>query len=258
MEIREATTDDSDTIRAIAEQSFQASYALSPLDIETIVDIEFRNEHLESRLGDGETFLLVAVDDDTLAGFTEGRITAEGQGEIVWLHVEPTARGQGIGTKLFESLSEKLRDAVGEQIRATVLADNQEGGEFFERFEFVHNGRTKREFGDNTLHVEIYVVEDEERPFTEDDSASDQSPNTPVPEEITVDGTTRFIDRSESVSGKKGEFVLVFETEQHEDRFGFYCVHCDSFTSSVDGLGKIVCEQCGNVHTPEEWDGSYL
>jgi hypothetical protein len=53
MEIRQATAQDADRIREIAESSFQASYALSPLDIETIVEGEFAVDPLSDRIEAG-------------------------------------------------------------------------------------------------------------------------------------------------------------------------------------------------------------
>lgn len=63
METRDATESDSARIRDIAEQSFQASYALSPLDIETIIEAEFEDEAIAARLDDDKNILLVAERD---------------------------------------------------------------------------------------------------------------------------------------------------------------------------------------------------
>lgn len=250
MEIREATARDSDSIRAVAEQSFQASYALSPRGIEAIVESEFEEEALTAGLDDDNKIMLVAEGDDELLGFVEIRITAGDKGEIVWLHVDPTNRGNGVGTELFERALADLRERAVETIQAMILTDNQEGGEFFERFDFKQSGRTEREFGDKTLHVEIHLDTKE--------AQAEEGYTVPEAEEIAVDGEPRFIDPEESLSGDEAPFLLVFEEEAREERFGFYCTSCGSFTDSIDGQGKIVCENCGNTHNPEEWDESYL
>lgn len=250
MKIREATESDSDRIRDIAERSFQASYALSPLDIETIVESEFEAESITATLDDDKRIVLVAEQDDTLLGFVEIRITAGERGEIVWLHVDPTERGKGVGTELFERALARLRERAAETIQAIILAKNQEGGEFLERFDFKHSGRTEREFGDKTLHVEIHLDAEE--------GQAEEGYTVPEAEEIAVDGEPRFLDPDESISGDEAPFLFVFEEESREERFGFYCTSCGSFTDSIDGQGKVVCENCGNAHNPEEWDGSYL
>lgn len=250
MKIREATESDSNRIRDIAERSFQASYALSPRDIETILETEFEAESITAGVDDDMRILLVAEQDDTILGFVETRITAGERGEIVWLHVDPTERGKGVGTELFERALARLRERVTEKIQAIILAENQEGGEFFERFDFKHSGRTERDFGDKTVHAEIHLDVDEEQ--------AEEGYTVPEAEEIAVDGEPRFLDPDESISGDEAPFLFVFEEESREERFGFYCTNCGSFTDSIDGQGKVVCENCGNTHNPEEWDGSYL
>ena len=249
MELREAVESDSDRIQAIAEQSFQASYAFSPLEIETIVEAEFEAESLAARL-DGERILLVAERDGSLLGFAEAKIETDERGEIVWLHIDPKERGQGVGTELVERVMANLRERVVEEIHAIVLAQNQEGSEFVERFDLESVDQTDREFGEETFRAEVYsnlakeLMEDE---YT-----------VPVSEEIEVEGQPRYIDLDESISGDEAPFLLVFETERREERFGYYCTNCGSFTDSIDGSGKVVCENCGNMHNPDEWDDSYL
>lgn len=157
MEIRQAIESDSDRIKEIAEQSFRASYSLSPDDIEGIVEHEFDVEPMVSRLEDEETnIVLVAEQDDSLLGFAEARVGNDDSGEIVWLHVDPPERGNGVGTELFERAVAELRERSVADIRATALAQNEEGNDFFENFEFEEAGRFEREFGNKTVHMDIF------------------------------------------------------------------------------------------------------
>ena len=249
MEIRDAIDSDSDRIRTIVEQSFQASYALSPLEIESIIEAEFEAESIESRL-DGERILLVAEQGDSLLGFAEAEIETDECGEIVWLHVDPTERGQGVGTELAERVIADLRERAVTETQAAVLAGNQEGSEFLEQFGLESVDQTDREFGEETFSVEMYSDLAAKR--------TDEEYTLPESEEIEVDGQPRYIDPGESISGDEAPFLFVFEAERREERFGFYCTNCGSFTDSVDGNGKVICENCGNVHNPDEWDDSYL
>ena len=251
MRIRETTADDSDHIRAIAEDSLQASYALSPLDIEAILEAEFADDRFAGRVDDDDRIVLLAESDDTFLGFVEAHTIAGDYGEIEWLHVDPTARGNGVGTELTERVLAELRERAVEGVRAVVLGQNQEGGEFFEQFGFKPSDQTDRNYGDRTLHAERYSN-------IESEWAVEDANTVPESGVIHVDGRSRFIDPHESISGDEGAFLLVFEEEGREERLGFYCTNCGSFTDSVDGGGKVICENCGNVHNPEEWDESYL
>jgi len=250
MEIRQATERDSDRIREIAEQSFRASYALSPLDIEAIVELEFEHDPLVSRLDEDGRIIYVAEEEEIM-GFSEGHIRNDETGEIRWLHVDPTSRGRGAGTELFERVLADLRERVVKDIQAVVLADNREGSEFFQKFDFETDEQIDREFGERSIKAELYRAEN-----TTDDE--DETYTVPDDEQITVEGEPRFLDPHESISGEEGELLFVFETDQREEHFGFYCTNCGSFTDSVDGLGTVICETCGNEHRPDEWDGSYL
>jgi len=248
METRTATASDSDAIRDVAARSFRASYSLSPDEIEQLLEIEFETAQLEDRLADEDTLLAVAQQDDTVVGFVEGRLAGEGLGEIHWLHVSPPARGEGAGTQLFEHATAELRERETDEIRALVLAQNQEGSEFFEQFAFEHAGRDDHEIESTTLHVEVFT----------DAPAEAETESHPVPGEITVEGQTQYLDHEETVSGEEGAFYLVFEDERREEHYGFYCSNCGTFSDSADGLGKVVCEECGNAHNADEWDASYL
>lgn len=250
MKVRQATDSDSERIKEIAEQSFQASYSLSPIGIESIVEIEFESEPLASRLDEDGRLVLVVEEDDNLLGFAEGHVRGEESGEVKWLHVDPTERGNGVGTKLFERVLADMRER-GVEVQATVLSDNQEGGDFFEKFNFESEGQTEREFDDQTVHVEVYHSEE-----TEADEEEEYT--VPEDESITVEGQTLFLDLQEPLSGEEGQMLLAFQDEAQEDHYGFYCTNCGTFTDSVDGQGKIVCENCGNEHRPEDWDDSYL
>lgn len=251
MNVRSATESDSDRIGEIAERSFEASYALSPQQIEGILESEFDPGQIERRIEEGDDILLVAEhEEEGIVGFVDGRVVDDDAGEIVWLHVSPTSRGQGAGTELFQTAVAQLRERSTEEVRAHVLAQDSEGGEFFERFEFEHAGQTDREIGSLSLNEEVFV----------DEPTPDEDPEPIVPddEEVVVDGKRRHVDPDESIPGDEDPFFIVYEADAREERYGFYCSNCGTFSDSVDGQGKVVCENCGNLHNPEEWDASYL
>jgi arylsulfatase A-like enzyme len=60
MEIRAAEPADIERIRAVARDSFQSSYSLSPQEIETILEDVFTEEALSERIADPDALVLVA------------------------------------------------------------------------------------------------------------------------------------------------------------------------------------------------------
>jgi len=133
MTVRPAESDDREQIRAIARDSLQSSYSLSPDQIEMILEEEFDDTALTDLLDDSDTTVLVVeetVDDtETVRGFITVEIGTEAT--IRWLHVDPTARGGGIATALLERVREQYAD---KPIAACILDEAVEGGEFLEGF----------------------------------------------------------------------------------------------------------------------------
>lgn len=258
MEVRPATEQDSQRIREIVRQSFQTSYSLSPEEIDTITETEFGDEAVEDRIEDDDTRLFVAEQDDVPVGFAETRLNEEGDGEVFWLHVEPGSRGQDVGTELFEHSTAQLRERTAEHVHALVLTQNEEGNQFFENWDFERGDSEEREIAGKEFRVDIFTNTPEE--ISEDSELQEEGDEATVPEdgEITVDGETRYVDVDEEIPGEDGRFFVVYEDPEYDERYGFYCSNCGTFTSSVDGQGKVVCEECGNVHRPDEWDSSYL
>ena len=250
MNIRAATATDSPRIRTIAEKSFESSYAFSPLDIESIVETDFDTDAIEAWVDDDDRLLFVVEAEDSLLGFTQARITDDQHGEIVWLHVDPTVRGQGVGTELIDRVLAALRERAVERVQATILAQNQEGGEFLESFGFQQSGQEERTFGGEQFRTEVYSTVESDR--IDDEHVITESG------EVAIDGETRFIDPEKAIAGDEGEFLLVFAEKDEDERMGFYCTNCGSISNLVDTDGKVVCESCGNVHNPDEWDESYL
>lgn len=257
MTVRPAVDDDSERIREIARQSFQTSYSLSPDEIDTIVEAEFNDEEVTDCIENDDKRLFVADQDDLVVGFAETRINESDDGELLWLHVEPGIRGQGVGTSLFEQAVAQLRERSAEHVHALVMAQNEEGNQFFEQWDFERGDSQEREIAKRDYRLQIFTQTpeefDDESGMTEDDEAA-----VPADGEIIVDDETRYVDTDEEVPGDDGRFFVVFSDPDHEEQYGYYCSNCGTFADSVDGHGRIVCEECGNVHRPDEWDSSYL
>ncbi|PSP72402.1 GNAT family N-acetyltransferase [Halobacteriales archaeon QH_6_68_27] len=225
MEIRPAEPEDRARIATLAENSFRSSYALSPQQIETLVENEFDPETLADRIEDPDAALLVAEhavgDAEQVQGFVD--VTAGEERTIRWLHVDPAAR---------------------------ILEDAVEGGEFLEGFGLE---------SDDTDHMSVGGEEFAVAVFTGGEGSDD--PNEPavaVPGSVPVDGAERPLDRDERIPGRDAPFFRTYAGEDRADPYGYFCSNCGSTDVAADGLDRLECGECGNVHRAEEWDASYL
>ena len=249
MEIRPAEPEDRARIATLAENSFRSSYALSPQQIETLVENEFDPETLADRIEDPDAALLVAEhavgDAEQVQGFVD--VTAGEERTIRWLHVDPEARGEGIATALLERVTETGDEA---SLTARILEDAVEGGEFLEGFGLE---------SDDTDHVSVGGEEFAVAVFTGGEGSDD--PNEPavaVPGSVPVDGAERPLDRDERIPGRDAPFFRTYAGEDRADPYGYFCSNCGSTDVAADGLDRLECGECGNLHRADEWDDSYL
>ncbi|WP_299237432.1 GNAT family N-acetyltransferase [Natronomonas sp.] len=240
MEIREATTDDGSAIRSIALRSMEASYSLSPSTIESAIIQWYGVDNFVETLGDDDVLILVAEVDGEPVAFSES-VLVEDRGDIHWLHVAAMHRGEGIGQELYEATRERLEAAGAEAIRGLVLSMNSGGNRFWQN-------RGLRKVGEGTVEIDgtafvenIYVDEEdiELRP-------------------IVVDDRELYIDRGDSDRGSSGPFFTVYTDEERENRYSYYCGSCDSLVTSMDTMGRLSCEECGNQMKPTRWDAAYM
>lgn len=250
MEITDATAEDADAIRGVAERSMEASYAVSPDTLEAILEEQFNADHIADLVQSDDTLLLVAREDDEVAGFVEAEMDGE-SGTLTWLHVATEFRGMGAGSGLFEAARERLHDQGVENVRARELADNAEGQGFFEHFGFEEAEQDRIEIAGEDLVVEIFAESEAEL------DGEDETESEPRETVDTEDGTVH-IDRNEELPGESGPFFVAYTDEEYEEQYGFYCGHCESLVEAVDSMDRIECGTCGNLNKPDEWDGGYL
>jgi ribosomal protein S18 acetylase RimI-like enzyme/ribosomal protein S27AE len=246
----EITTDgdaDPEAVGDVAGRSMRASYSLSPDQIESVVHAEFGDERLDERADGDDEILLVAERDDELVGFATGAVTDTGDGEIEWLFVAPEARGQEVGTTLFEETRDELRSRGAETVRAAVLSENEEGEQFFEQFGFEQAGSRDAEIGDQDFATHVYG------PHGDEVDEELHRPDTVT----TEDGDTVYTG-DEELSGKQAPFLVLYEDEARTEQYGFFCTNCGTTANAADGLDRVDCDTCGNESRAEEWDDSYL
>lgn len=249
MNVRSAEPPDRERITALARDSFRSSYSLSPQQIETIVEHEFDAETLDGRLDDPDATVLVAENESGDGDGVQGFIDVEtGDGPTVrWLHVDPQARGEGIATALLERVDEL---GEGQPLTARVLDDAVEGGEFMERFGLESGGSEDVTVGGEEFSVAV---------FTEGHGTENgNEPTVPVPESVSVDGADRPVDHDEPVPGTDAPFFPTFVDADRSEPFGYFCSNCASTDVSADGLDRLECGECGNLHRADDWDDSYL
>ncbi|MFB6073491.1 MAG: GNAT family N-acetyltransferase [Haloarculaceae archaeon] len=242
MTVRPAQSADRPAIRDVARRSLQASYSLGPQAITGAVEEWYGEERLAATLADEDRLLLVHEEDGQVVGFSESEISGEGVGTILWLHVDPAYRGEGIGSELFEATRERLWGLGAVHLQGRVLEDNAEGNEFYRERGFERIGQGEIEIAGRT-HLEHRYVE-------ADGDERDQIE--------TPDGNRVYVDRYATERGSIAPFLVVYLDESSEDRYGFYCSNCGTLANAMDSMGRIECDACGNARKPTRWDAAYL
>lgn len=249
MEVRPAESDDRDRIRAIARDSLQSSYSLSPQQIEMILEQEFDDTSQSDLLTDPRTMVLVV--DETIDGTKTvyGFITVQigTRATIRWLHVDPDARGRGIATALLGRVREEYAE---KPIAAAVLEDAVEGGEFLKGFGLKESDHDQIRIGEEEFGVTMFSEGEE--------TVTPNEPSVEVPESVTLDGDERYLDRDETIPGREAPFFTVYTAADEQDAYGYFCSECGSTDVSADGQDRLECGNCGNSHLADEWDDAYL
>lgn len=241
MEIREATAADESAIRSIAKRSMEASYSLSPGAIEEAITRWYSSDIFTEKLEDDGVLFLVVDDGVEVVGFSESELIDD-TGDINWLHVDPMHRGESVGGELFDATRRTLRDRGAETIRGRVLSDNTEGNKFYERQGLVKSGEGRVELDGPTFIENVYT-----------DAETDDLEAVAAPGDREV-----FVDHLDTDRGSKAAFHLVYNDEDREEKWGYYCGNCQSFITSMDTMGRMECDDCGNQRKPTRWDAAYM
>lgn len=247
MDVRSLEPNDVDRVRQIARNSLTASYApiLSTETIERAVAEWYSTEAFDEYLESDEMVFYVAVDNDTVVGFSQSHVVeAIDKGRILWIHVDPEHRGRGIATRLFEETRDGLKDRGIDRITSLVLVDNEEGNRFYtdHGFELLYD-RTI------TIAGEEYV----ENVYGEPGTTPDQ-----LQPWMASDGERLYIDFDDYTKGSNGPFYVTYRTDDRTRRYGWFCSNCESTDTVMDSMGRIECTHCGNRRRATRWDAAYL
>jgi ribosomal protein S18 acetylase RimI-like enzyme len=242
LRIREADPSDRDDVQTVARRSLQTSYALSPGVIDAALHAWYEGGTFEAKLERSEVVFLVAEANGDVAGFTESALTAAGDGDLRWLHVVPARRGEGIASRLYERTRTELEAAGADRIRGAVLQTNAEGTAFYER-----RGLERAA----TAEVEIDGTAYKEHVYLEPASAS-------LLAVTTADGRKAYADTDETDAGSNAPFHPVYTDRECETKLGSYCANCESVATAMGPMGRLQCQDCGNLGQPTRWDAAYL
>lgn len=244
MDIRQAKPEDGAAVREVALRSLEASYTLSPQTIESAVKQWYDDEAMAEKLDDPELLVLVAERDGDIVGFAEGDIVEEGgDGDLLWLHVDPDFRGEGVGDRLFDAVYDRLMEMGATRLRGRVLRDNPGGNDFYENQGLIRAVDERVEI-DGTEYVENIYVEDE--PAT-------------IKSVTTENGDGEiYIDRDDAERGSVAPFLVAYNDTERTDRYGYFCSNCNSLDIAMDSMGRAECNNCGNQRKATRWDAAYL
>jgi len=243
MQTRNARPADRPAIRDVARRSLERSYSLSPQAITTAVEKWYDEGELADRFGDPSRLFLVSERDDQIVAFSESVHSESGdEATLLWLHVDPAYRGEGIATELFDVTVDRLHEEGFEHVYGRVLDDNTDGNAFYESRGLEKVGEDTVEIGERTYVENVWTLHES--------SGLEAIENG--------DGETVFVDYTESDTGSAGHFYTVYSDEEKSSQYGYFCANCDNLANAMDSMGRIECNHCGNTRKPSRWDAAYL
>lgn len=157
MDIRRATVEDAAAINRIARRSWESDYPgiVSRETVTDTVEEWYDTEGVAQEVDRPDVVLLVAETDDVI-GFVHG-IWDRDDGHILRLYVDPDHRREHVGSELLERAVDELTDRSVERVKATVLADNDLGNQFYSERGFERVDTAETRIGDELYPEHVYV-----------------------------------------------------------------------------------------------------
>lgn len=248
MQIREAVEADVADFRWVARTSLQSAYhdSVSPETIDSAVDRWYADEAFAERLADETYHYLVAEGESGVVGFIEYSVSdAAEEGTIQWVHVDPDYWGEGIGDDLLDAAEEALFDRDVTRIEASALEENHDAIDMFDLHDYIEGASTETTIGEESFVERTYLK-----------FAPGEEPRL-IDSRETAAGTF-YIALDEHKVGSLGDFYVAYRDEDRVARYGYYCDNCASVDASMDSMGRVQCNDCGNTAKPTRWDAAYL
>jgi ribosomal protein S18 acetylase RimI-like enzyme len=101
--------------------------------IEAVIAEYYVPERIEREVvaSEGWDGWVVAVEDDTVIGAGAGGMPEPGVGEVFVLYLDPTRRGQGVGTLLLDAITDQQRAHGAREQWVSVQPENAKGLPFY-------------------------------------------------------------------------------------------------------------------------------
>ena len=133
--IRRAETADAEHIARVCAAGWRDTYRgiKEPDRIEAVIAEYYAPERIRREIAapEGWDGWLVAVEDESVIGAGGGGITQPGVGEIFVLYLDPTRRGEGIGTLILDAITEQQRAQGAREQWVSVEPANRKGLPFY-------------------------------------------------------------------------------------------------------------------------------
>lgn len=147
IEFRVAVPDDAGSVQRVARSSWHAAHdhIIGKSAVEEMLDKWYDRERLEKSIAHEDAVMFLAIDDDQVVGFAQGGASEEGPADaaVGAIYVLPEYWGEGIGTELLDRLFDVFRTRDLYSAWLTVMADNDVGRSFYDKYGFeIHEERT--------------------------------------------------------------------------------------------------------------------
>lgn len=248
MEVRDADPADADDFRWIARSSMREAYgaAISPTAIDTAVEDWYEEERVVELVEDPTHQCLVAEESGTVIGFLECHVSDNTEeATIAWVHVDPEHWEDGVGDRLLSRAETNLFEAGVSRIEGRALLENEDVVSTFEDRGYIEGTDRETTVGEETFTERSYLL-----------FSPEEEPR--LIEARETESGTFYIALDDHKVGSRGDFYVAYTDEDRESRYGFYCNHCLSVDASMDTMGRVQCNNCGNTAKPTRWDAAYL
>jgi ribosomal protein S18 acetylase RimI-like enzyme len=133
--IRPAEIHDAEGIARVCAAGWRDTYRglKEPERIEAVIAKYYTPERISREIASPEGWdgWIVAAENDTVIGAGGGGMIQPGVGEIFVLYLDPTRRGEGIGTLLLEAITEQQRSQGAREQWVSVEPENTKGLPFY-------------------------------------------------------------------------------------------------------------------------------